>query len=87
MVARARVGVSRYLTSMLFASLPSNHGPTRRCTWLLRVFGGSWVVISRVISRLTVLITQIRGLLTPLITTHEPPISGASTIDARAWDT
>ena len=28
---------------------------------------------SRVISRVTILITQIRGLLTPLITTHEPP--------------
>ena len=31
------------------------------------------VVIRRVISRVTVLITHIRGLITPLITTHEPP--------------
>ena len=38
-----------------------------------RVLGGSWVVISRVISRVTILITHIRGLITPLITTHEPP--------------
>ena len=37
------------------------------------ILGGSWVVISRIISRVTVLITHIRGLLTPLITTPEPP--------------
>ena len=40
------------------------------------LLGGSWVVISRVISRVTILITHIRGLiiiLTPLITTPEPP--------------
>ena len=47
---------------------------------------GSWVVIrvplkgpfkgiyrSRVISRATILITHVRGPITPLITTHEPP--------------
>ena len=34
--------------------------------------GVSWVDISRVISRVTVV---IRGLITPLITTHEPPSS------------
>ena len=28
--------------------------------------GGSWVVISRVISRITKVITHIRGLITPL---------------------
>ena len=37
------------------------------------VLGGSWVVTSRVVSRATILITHIRGLTTPLITTHEPP--------------
>ena len=37
------------------------------------LLGGSWVVISRGISRVTILITHIRGLRTPLITTHEPP--------------
>ena len=37
------------------------------------VLGGSWVVISRVISRVTILITYIRGLITLLITTPEPP--------------
>ena len=35
------------------------------------LLGGSWLVISRVISRVTVVITYIRGLITPLITTHE----------------
>ena len=30
-------------------------------------------MISRVISRRTILITRIRGLITLLITTHEPP--------------
>ena len=39
-------------------------------TWAL---GGSWVVVSRVISRVTAVRTYIRGLITILITTHEPP--------------
>ena len=33
------------------------------------LLAGSWVVINRV----TILITHIRGLITPLITTPEPP--------------
>ena len=37
------------------------------------LLGGSWVVLSGVISRVTTLITHIKGLTTPLITTHEPP--------------
>ena len=37
------------------------------------VLGGSWVVISAVIGRVTIGITHIRGFRTPLITTHEPP--------------
>ena len=37
------------------------------------LLGGSWLVISGVISRVTIGITHIRGLMTPLITTHEPP--------------
>ena len=36
----------------------------------LDVLGGSWVVISRVISRVARVITYIRRLITPLITTH-----------------
>ena len=39
----------------------------------VRVLGGSWVVIIMVTSRVTILITHIRGLTTPLISTHEPP--------------
>ena len=31
------------------------------------------VVISAVISRVTILITHVEGLITRLITTHEPP--------------
>ena len=31
------------------------------------------MVVSRVISKVTILITHIRGLITLLITTHEPP--------------
>ena len=37
------------------------------------LLGGSWVVISRVISRTTMVITYIRGLIAPLRTTHDPP--------------
>ena len=40
--------------------------------WPSSILGGSWVVISRVISRRTIVITHIGGLTTPLITTHEP---------------
>ena len=61
-------------------------------------FRGSWVVISGVISRVTTVIIQIRGLgfrvtiviiqirgfITPPITTHEPPsrVSGATRLRA-----
>ena len=37
------------------------------------ILGGSWVVISRVISRVTILMTHIKGLISPPITTPEPP--------------
>ena len=39
---------------------------------LLTMLGGSWVVISGVISPLIWVITIVTLLLTPLITTHEP---------------
>ena len=35
------------------------------------------MVITGVISRVTIVITQIRGLIPPLITTHEPPRRGS----------
>ena len=37
------------------------------------ILGGSRVVMSGVVSRVTIVITHIRGLITPLITTDEPP--------------
>ena len=40
---------------------------------LVSLLGGSWVVITRVLSRITIVITHIRGLIAPPITTHEPP--------------
>ena len=36
------------------------------------LLGGSWVVISGVIIKVAMVITPM-GLITPLITTHEPP--------------
>ena len=39
--------------------------------WLL-ILGGSWVVISRVVSRVTILITHITGLIALLITYNYP---------------
>ena len=47
----------------------------RICTELHKeqLLAGSWLVISSVISRITMVIAYIRGLITPLITTHEPP--------------
>ena len=37
------------------------------------LLGGSWVVISGVISPLIWAIIKVTLLITPLITTHEPP--------------
>ena len=39
-------------------------------TILRSLLGGSWVVISRGISRVTILIAHIRGFVTPLISTQ-----------------
>ena len=44
--------------------------------------GGSWVVLSGVISRVSILTTHNRVLITQLITTHEPP-SGCYSGKAR----
>ena len=40
---------------------------------------GSWVVISGVIRRVTIVISPIRGLITLLFTSHEPPSTVAPT--------
>ena len=49
---------------------PKRSGPT---------LGGSWVVIGGVTRRVAIVITHIKGLITPLITTHEPPNMKAAT--------
>ena len=71
-------------TRMARRFLPEGSG-SRRCpgkpkqvsyrSTLWGRLGGSWVVISRVISRITIVISYTRGLITPLITTttHDPP--------------
>ena len=38
-----------------------------------RVFWGLGVVLSGVISRVTIVVAHIRGLIAPIRTTHEPP--------------
>ena len=59
------------------------------------LLGASWIVISRVKTRiaiLTILITHIGGLIALLITTHEPPSSSRNrqrTVDEVStlfWD-
>ena len=45
--------------------------------------GGLWVVISGVISKVTIVITHIRGLMALLITTHEPPSSAFQGLGVR----
>ena len=37
------------------------------------LLGGSWVVVSGVTSRVTIIISHITGLITPLFSTPEPP--------------
>ena len=55
----------------------------RLCRWAL---GGSWVVISRVTSRVTILITQYGGLISPFRTAHEPPSKEAREARSRFPD-
>ena len=52
---------------------------------MLNVLGGSWAVISGVISRVTIVITHIGGLITLLITTHEPPSRGGVITGIGVW--
>ena len=52
------------------------------CSFSDQLLGGSWVVISGVISKVTIVMTHIWGLITILITTHEPQ-SRAQGIDRR----
>ena len=53
---------------------PGNTEPQKDRPFSQAQLGGSWVVISGVISiGITINITDIRGLIPTLITTHEPP--------------
>ena len=49
------------------------HGSGVRHLIVSGILGGSWVDISRVISPLIWVISTATLLITPLITTHEPP--------------
>ena len=55
---------------MAGATVVENHGTPMFIKMRSAILGGSCVVISGVISRVT---SHIRGLITLLITTHEPP--------------
>ena len=48
------------------------------------ILGGSWVVISGVISLLIWVITIVTLLITPVITTHEPPSNTPKPPDVQA---
>ena len=54
------------------------------CSLAVVILGGSWVVISGVISRVTIDITHIRGFITLMLTTHEPPSIGTKVLILEA---
>ena len=49
------------------------HEGARKFNLLRPLLGGSWVVISRVISPLSWVISIVTLIISPFITTHEPP--------------
>ena len=53
--------------------LPSSASLCKHRVIYIVLLGDSWVVISGFISKVSIIITNIRGPITPLITTHEPP--------------
>ena len=53
---------------------------------LTSVLGGSWVVISGIISRLTLIITHLRGLIAKITTTHEPSSRFVGHEGFAVWD-
>ena len=61
------------------------HLPKKRNSSETRIspLGGSWLVTNGVISRVTILTTHIGGLITPLITTPEPPSRSGSLVGLR----
>ena len=49
------------------------------------VLGGSWLVISGLISRVTIVTTHTKGLITSLVTTHKPPSRAFRTCRVFFW--
>ena len=47
--------------------------PVKKLCSLAPVLKGSWDLVSRVITKVTILITPIRGLITLLTKSHDPP--------------
>ena len=76
-------GTWRLSADVLTVKVPKNTSKTLKacvasmkpnvCKACKLVLASSWVVISGVINKVTILITLIRRFITPLITTHEPP--------------
>ena len=68
------------------AEISARRGRSRRRffnrAFIEGLLGGSWVVISGVTSKATIVTTHIRGFVTRIVSTHEPPsrdyISGSS---------
>ena len=63
-------------TCFYAATLPCEHEAVFRAHCRPCILGGSWVVISGVISPLLWVISIVTLLITLLITTHEPPSRG-----------
>ena len=61
------------LARMPKASRAGRHRARPGCSLGVAVLGGTWGVISRVISPLIWVIIIVTLLITPLITAHEPP--------------
>ena len=53
----------------------------------MHLLGGSWVVISGVISPLVWVVNTVTLLITPLITTHEPPSSRKHSVESEVGKT
>ena len=67
----SRLRVSRFKLSELPSSRERN-ARAKPLSLYTHIRGGSWVVTSGVISRVTIIIIRIRALITPLLSTHEP---------------
>ena len=75
------VYIPMYAPVYVYTRLPRSMSLQVRNLGAPPALGGPWVVISGVLSRVTIMIANIRGLLTLLVTTHEPPSTRRDTID------